>query len=156
MTKCVIISSQSLFLLEYSSKGLSNKCIYWVYLKTSKPRCARELLYPSPPATPSTFGARLTPLNRTSFEKRKKQSFNGFCHIPFLWGNMVRPDSKERVNRTTSLMAGEMLYPFRPSLPGQGQDRPTALVIVPNRHSSFSINTPFFVLIVLHLQIVPA
>ena len=53
MTKCVIISSQSLFLLEYSSKGLSNKCIYWVYLKTSKPRCARELLYPSPPATPS-------------------------------------------------------------------------------------------------------
>ena len=41
MTKCVIISSQSLFLLEYSSKGLSNKCIYWVYLKTSKPRCAR-------------------------------------------------------------------------------------------------------------------
>ena len=83
MTKCVIISSQSLFLLEYSSKGLSNKCIYWVYLKISKPRCARELLYPSPPATPSTFGARLTPLNRTSFEKRKKQSFNGFCHIPF-------------------------------------------------------------------------
>ena len=117
MTKCVIISSQSLFLLEYSSKGLSNKCIYWVYLKTSKPRCARELLYPSPPATPSTFGARLTPLNRTSFEKRKKQSFNGFCHIPFLWGNMVRPDSKERVNRTTSLMAGEMLYPFTPSFP---------------------------------------
>ena len=33
----------ALFLLEYSIKGLSNKCIYWFYLKTSKPRFAREL-----------------------------------------------------------------------------------------------------------------
>ena len=36
VTKCVIILSQPLFLLEYSIKGLSNKCIYWSYLKTSK------------------------------------------------------------------------------------------------------------------------
>ena len=30
-----------------------------------------------------SFGARLTPLNRTSFEKRS-QHFSGFCHSPFL------------------------------------------------------------------------
>ena len=30
-----------------------------------------------------SFGARLTPLNLASLEKRKKQRFNGFCHSPF-------------------------------------------------------------------------
>ncbi|WP_443794864.1 hypothetical protein, partial [Dialister hominis] len=43
MTKCTIISSQLLFLLGYFINGLSNKCIYWFCLKTSKPRFAREL-----------------------------------------------------------------------------------------------------------------
>ena len=41
MTKCAIILPQLLFLLEYAIRGLSNKCIYRLYLKTSKPRCAR-------------------------------------------------------------------------------------------------------------------
>ena len=36
VTKCVIILLQLLFLLQYSIKGLSNKCIYWFYMKTSK------------------------------------------------------------------------------------------------------------------------
>ena len=43
MTKCTIISSQLLFPLGYFINGLSNKCIYWFCLKTSKPRFAREL-----------------------------------------------------------------------------------------------------------------
>ena len=30
-----------------------------------------------------SFGARSTPLNLASLEKRKKQRFNGFCHSPF-------------------------------------------------------------------------
>ena len=31
-----------------------------------------------------SFGARLTPLNLASLEKRKRQRFNEFCHSPFL------------------------------------------------------------------------
>ena len=62
--------------------------------------------------------------------------------------------NKEKISNL--ICFGPFVILSKPSLPGQGQDRPTALVIVPNRHSSFSINTPFFVLIVLHLQIVPA
>ena len=41
VTKCAIILPQLLFLLEYAIRGLSNKCIYRLYLKTSKPRFAR-------------------------------------------------------------------------------------------------------------------
>ncbi|MBS6413725.1 MAG: hypothetical protein KH374_08420, partial [Dialister sp.] len=58
VTKWLIILPQALFLLEYSIKGLSNKCIYWFYLKTSKPRFARKLLYSpaSPGPSPSEQG----------------------------------------------------------------------------------------------------
>ena len=58
VTKCVIILLQLLFLLQYSIKGLSNKCIYWFYMKTSKPRFAQELLYSpaSPGPSPSEQG----------------------------------------------------------------------------------------------------
>ena len=53
MTKCTIISSQLLFPLGYFINGLSNKCIYWFCLKTSKPRFARELLYSLASSGPS-------------------------------------------------------------------------------------------------------
>ena len=33
-----------------------------------------------------SFGARSTPLNLASLEKRKKQRFNGFCHSPLDFG----------------------------------------------------------------------
>ena len=46
------------FLLEYSIRGLSNMCIYWFCLKTTKPRFTRELLYSpaSPGPSPSEQG----------------------------------------------------------------------------------------------------
>ena len=49
-------------------------------LKTSL--CSRTTVFPVFARTFS-FGARLTPLNLASLEKRKKQRFNGFCHSPF-------------------------------------------------------------------------
>ena len=46
------------FLLEYSIRGLSNMCIYWFCLKTTKTRFTRELLYSpaSPGPSPSEQG----------------------------------------------------------------------------------------------------
>ena len=46
------------FLLEYSIRGLSNMCIYWFCLKTTKPRFTRELQYSpaSPGPSPSEQG----------------------------------------------------------------------------------------------------
>ena len=50
-------------------------------LKTSL--CSRTTVFPGFAGTFS-FGARLTPLNLASLEKRKRQRFNEFCHSPFL------------------------------------------------------------------------
>ena len=50
-------------------------------LKTSL--CSRTTVFPGFARTFS-FGARLTPLNLASLEKREKQWFSEFCHSPFL------------------------------------------------------------------------
>ena len=54
-------------------------------LKTSL--CSRTTVFPGFAGTFS-FGARLTPLNLASLEKRKKQRFNGFCHSSFFDARM--------------------------------------------------------------------
>ncbi|WP_444216100.1 hypothetical protein, partial [Dialister hominis] len=51
-------------------------------LKTSL--CSRTTVFPGFAGTFS-FGAKLTPLNRTSFEEKQKQHFVGFCHSPFMF-----------------------------------------------------------------------
>ena len=39
-----------------------------------------------------SFGARLTPLNLASLEKRKRQRFNEFCHSTFFYWNIPLKD----------------------------------------------------------------
>ena len=48
---------------------------------------SRTTIFPGFAGTFS-FGARLTPLNLASLEKREKQRFNEFCHSPFFDARM--------------------------------------------------------------------
>ena len=71
-------------------------------LKTSL--CSRTTVFPGFARTFS-FGARLTPLNLASLEKRKKQRFNGFCHSPFQLFHVKQflEKRKQNVSRETFL-----------------------------------------------------
>ena len=71
-------------------------------LKTSL--CSRTTVFPGFVRTFS-FGARLTPLNLASLEKRKKQRFNGFCHSPFQLFHVKQflEKRKQNVSRETFL-----------------------------------------------------
>ena len=71
--------------------------------------CENYISFPVSDRTFS-FGARSTPLNLASLEKRKKQRFNGFCHSPFFdAGRMIL-----RARRNTRLpRRGRCLYKFK-------------------------------------------
>ena len=71
-------------------------------LKTSL--CSITTVFPGFARTFS-FGARLTPLNLASLEKRKKQRFNGFCHSPFQLFHVKQflEKRKQNVSRETFL-----------------------------------------------------
>ena len=56
-----------------------------------------------------SFGARSTPLNLASLEKRKKQRFNGFCHSPFCVGFLL---SFQRTNDFLNILDAVLIAPF--------------------------------------------
>ena len=66
--------------------------------------CENYISFPVSDRTFS-FGARLTPLNLASLEKRKKQRFNGFCHSPFQLFHVKQflEKRKQNVSRETFL-----------------------------------------------------
>ena len=89
MTKCAIILPQPLVHCYIRFLGIIQHIYLSVLsenLKTSL--CSRTTVFPGFAGTFS-FGARLTPLNRTSFEEKQKQHFVGFCHSPFSYDQII-------------------------------------------------------------------
>ena len=105
MTKCAIILPQPLVHCYIRFLGIIQHIYLSVLsenLKTSL--CSRTTVFPVFARTFS-FGARLTPLNLASLEKRKKQRFNGFCHSPFQLFHVKQflEKRKQNVSRETFL-----------------------------------------------------